>query len=177
MDNIQKEISEILKQSICESNMTYNRFLSRLKEGKLTEAENPRSHLIAYFVPFNHKTKEVFIVRHKDAELWLSPGGHINQGETLVNFLNREIEEELGVSSYYKQAPAPFLLTLTEIDKQNDVSKEHFDIWFLMETEGANFKPDNEEFHSASWMEIEEALGLVTDPANRSALLLLKNKP
>jgi 8-oxo-dGTP pyrophosphatase MutT (NUDIX family) len=118
--------------------------------------------------------KKVFIVHPKKSGLWISPGGHMDKGETLLAALNREINEELGIKNFFTQEPAPFLLTITPMENKAHRCKSHYDIWYLVPTDGSNFKIDPEEFHDTKWMTIEEAERVVTDSANRRALEAIK---
>ncbi|MFH1894468.1 MAG: NUDIX domain-containing protein [Patescibacteria group bacterium] len=168
------QISKIIDMSICDSKRTYKNFLKRLGESSFTRDENPQTHFCAYFLPYNVESNKVFIVHHKKSDLWLSPGGHIDNGEGLLDALNREIYEELGVKQFFQKAPSPFLLTITPIENKGQPCKTHFDIWYLVNTDGANFNVDPEEFHDTKWLTIDEAEKIVTDQPNRKALEIVK---
>lgn len=170
------QIAKIIDVSICDNRDTCTKYLKRLEEGDLTRDENPKSHFCAYFFPYNPKNKKVFIIHHKKSGLWLSPGGHIDEGEGLLDTLNREINEELGVKNFFKESQSPFLLTITPIENKTQPCKAHFDIWYLMKTDGNLFEIDPREFHNTRWMTINEARKIVTDPPNRKALEILKTK-
>ena len=154
----------------CDSESTRTNFLKRLEEGAFIRDENPQSHFCAYFLPYNSENKKVFIVHHKKSGLWFSPGGHIDKGEGLLETLNREIDEELGVKTFFKELPSPFLLTITPIENKVQPCKTHLDIWYLVNTDGANFNVDPKEFHETRWLTIDEAEKIVTDKPNRKAL-------
>src|SRR5438552_239622 len=102
---LEEELTKIIKPKICSDRITYTAYTQRLTERAYTRDENARSHFCVYFLPFNSKKGEVFIVHHKKSGLWLSPGGHIDRGEILIDTVNREIKEELGVESYFKKLP------------------------------------------------------------------------
>lgn len=168
--NTEQSISKILNCSICDSEVTYNAFKKRLGEGLPTREENSKTHFCVYFLPYNSQNKKVFIVHHKKSGLWISPGGHIDKGETPMEAVNREISEELGVKSFFKDTPAPFLFTIVLIETQNHPCKAHYDIWFLVPTDGSNFNIDPTEFYDTKWLTVEEAKKIVTDPSNVKAL-------
>lgn len=168
MDTIQS-VSQILRRSLCDQS-TYQAYQQRLTEGRATRDENPSSHFCIYFLPYDAAAKKVFIVHHKKSGLWISPGGHIDKGETLFDTLNRETNEELGVTPFPSEVPSPFLLTITPIENTVLSCKAHYDVWYLVPTDGSNFDIDPKEFHQTKWMTIEEARKIVTDPANVKAL-------
>ncbi len=173
MDTIQS-VSKILNSSICDSLKTFDAYKQRLTEGAPTRDENPQSHFCAYFLPYDSQNKKVFIIHHKKSGLWLSPGGHVDQGETLLEALNREINEELGVKDFFKEEQSPFLLTITPIENRVQPCKAHYDVWYLVPTDGSNFNVDPAEFHDMKWLTIDEARKIVTDKSNLKALEIVE---
>ncbi len=173
---LEEQIAKIIDPSICDSENTRINFLKRLEEGNFTRDENPQTHYCTYFLPYNQKDKKVFIVHHKKSGLWLSPGGHIDKGEGLLETLNREIDEELGVKNFFKEAQSPFLLTITPIENKVQPCRVHYDIWYMVLTDGSNFNVDPKEFHETRWLTIDEAEKIVTDLPNRKALETIRKK-
>ena len=170
---LEQEITASL--DMCADEETKQMYVKRLKSGPLERDLNPTSHFCAYFVPYNPETKQVLVGDHKKSGLWLMPGGHIDSGETLFTTLNREIEEELGVVNFYHERPQPFLMTITDILHDVRPCKKHFDVWHLVQTDGADFKIDYTEYNEVRWVTIPEARALVTDPANIAALDKIEN--
>lgn len=167
--NLAEEIIALAESNTFDKSVSED-FLRRLKEGQLTRDENTQTHFCVYFLPFDEKTKKVFIVHHKKAQQWLSPGGHIDKDENIFQTLNREIEEELGVSQFFSTPPQPFLLTTVDINQVGHPCKKHYDIWFLVPTDGTEFHVDPAEFLETRWMDKKEALSLITDRANILAI-------
>ncbi len=158
-------------QDICGLNFALsNDFLVRLSEGNLTRDENPITHFSLYFLPYNPHTNKVFIVHHKKSGLWLSPGGHIDKGETLFQTLERELLEELGFSYKTPRELKPFFLSIVPINNVKHSCRVHYDIWYKIETDGCSFHVDPREFYDAKWLTIPEARPLITDSSNLEAL-------
>lgn len=149
------------------------RFLQRLKKGSPTKEENQKSHYCVFFLPYNSKTKRIFLVHHKKADKWISPGGHIEKGELPTNTLIRELQEELGYVLNKQDIPKPFLLTRIRINNSFPC-KEHFDIWYAVETPTDAFVIDHSEFYDTRWVSIEEAEGLSRDRNNLTALKIFE---
>ncbi|HEY4478863.1 MAG TPA: NUDIX domain-containing protein [Candidatus Paceibacterota bacterium] len=170
---LKEEIDKIINSGVA-LEATKASFAKRLGEGRLTRDENSASHFCVYFLPFNRAKKEVFVIHHKKARLWLSPGGHIDQGETILETLNREIKEELGVPAFFKALPEPFFFEVTPIENSIQTCKFHFDIWYLMQTDGQKFNVDSSEFLDTRWLRFNEARKIVSDPANLKALNLVE---
>ena len=169
MKNLYEEIKSIINPSICNQEIV-DYWLERLEKRELTRDDGNPSHFCCYFLPYNPNTKQVFIVHHKKSGLWIFPGGHIDKGEGLMQTINREIEEELGVKNKIKEEIKPFLLTITPIENRVQPCKEHLDIWYRFSTNGSEFNVDPKEFHQTRWVSIEEARRFVTDPPNLEAL-------
>ncbi len=152
------------------------RYRARLAEGALTRDEGRDSHFCAYFLPVNPQTGQVYMVHHRKAGKWLSPGGHIDAGELLEETVVREVREELGLTVAGQRLKRPFHMTITPIDisKEKRNCAEHFEVWFLIPTDGSEFDVDMEEFYDTRWMSIDEAIELTEDDANREALTALK---
>ena len=173
MSNLTDDIKSIINSSLT-TDAVVSRYLERLSKGNLTRDEDPTSHYCAYFLPYNEKTKNVLIIHHKKSGLWLSPGGHIDKDERLLEALKREVFEELGVKDIVGETFKPFLLTITPINKTPHLCKEHFDIWFRIPTSEEDLNIDFQEFHDAKWLTPEEAGKIVTDGPNLEALEKMK---
>lgn len=154
----------------CKDKQIAEDFLNRARQCLLTRDENEKTHFCVYFLPFNRVEKKVFIIHHKKSGLWLSPGGHIDKGESAWQAVNREIYEELGMKNFFKQEPTPFLLTITPIKTDVRPCKVHYDIWYLVETDGSKFNLDPTEFFDAKWLTFKEARDIIVNKQNLQAL-------
>ena len=68
----------------------------------------------------------------------------------------------------------PFLITITDIDNLPYLCQAHFDLWYLIITDGQEFKINPQEFLKTGWMTLNQARRLITDPNNLLALKRLE---
>lgn len=169
MTDLAGKIKSVIDKGIAQGSVIL-RFTERLERGSLTRDENPRTHFCVYFLPYDRETRKVFIIHHKKSGLWLSPGGHIDKGETLMVTLNREIDEELGVKNKLREEIKPFLLTITPIKHTNVSCKEHLDIWYQIPMTENEININPSEFLDSRWVTLTEARVLITDKPNLEAL-------
>ena len=157
---------------IFSSPKTRQQVLHKILSTDISKEADSISHFIVYFMPYNPKTKEVFLVfDHRVGGLWLTPGGHVKTGESPSDAASREINEELGVILDVPELP--FFISETIPTNPNRPCKTHYDFWFLVETDGSNFKLEQKEHTSPQWLKISDALKVVSDPATRQALYRL----
>lgn len=169
---LQQELIDIIDpttygQDICHI------FRSRLEQGSLTRDENPESHFCVYFLPYDQAQRRVLLGAHKKSGLWLSPGGHIDRNESLLQAVNRENYEELGLKDVFPVLPKPFFLSVANINGANVACQNHFDTWFLLKTDGTSLQIDPAEFSETRWVTFEESLSLLNDPPSIEALRVI----
>lgn len=179
LENMGKDLAVEIRDAVAActtDDQTRRRFLDRIASGLLTRDERADSHFCVYFLPFDEKTGRVFFVHHKKSGLWLSPGGHIDVGENLHQALNREIREELGLNEFFSRPPQPKFLSITPIDRPTQACKSHYDIWYVMQTDGGGFAIDPREFLATKWLDIQEAIALTDDRPHKMFLELLRDR-
>lgn len=169
--SLSAQISSLLRLEHCASSDVFSSYKKRLTEGNLLRSQNPSNHFCVYFLPFNPRMKQVFLIHHRKSGLWLFPGGHIEDGEFLHDALTREIQEELGIKN--TQLGNPFLYTITTIRNPKQICRKHYDIWFLYETDGKSFREDSGEFLEAHWMIVSQAGIRIKDPNTILALKIV----
>lgn len=130
---------------------------------RLAKPANPPIHLVSYFVVVDPKTDEFLLVDHKNAKLWLPPGGHVEPEEHPEAAVEREVMEELGIAANFFIRD-PFFLTVTEtvgsLEPHVDIS-----LWYILKGEiGMEFNYDSEEFEKIAWFKSENIPYAHSDP-------------
>ncbi len=176
--SLKKELLALAKSSIADKKIS-ERFLERAKEGNLTQDENPQTHFCVYFAAFDPLLKEVFMGHHIKSGLWLFNGGHINKGESLKRAVEREIDEEWGMT-HIKIPKTPSLLTITNIDNlPKQLCIRHYEVWFFVNVGKNTFHPDKKrlakEFYETRWLTLKEARKLVVDPESLHGLKVIES--
>jgi 8-oxo-dGTP diphosphatase len=121
----------------------------------------PPRHLVSYVVPTDPADGAVLLAAHRNAGLWLPPGGHVEPGEHPADTARRELVEELSVSAAVAARPA-FLTITTTVGI--DAGHEDVSLWFVAEVpQTAELRPDQDEFAGVRWWSRAEMAA--ADPA------------
>ncbi|MFZ6747168.1 NUDIX hydrolase [Undibacterium sp. JH2W] len=145
---------------------------SGLELCRVAKPATPPMHLVSYFVVVDDD--HVLLVDHKNAQLWLPPGGHVEQGEHPRVTVERELEEELGfVASHPIQAPLFMTITTTV-----GLTAGHTDVslWYVVRaSRHQSIQFDEGEFRDARWFQFDEVPLERTDPHMKRFLAKLTN--
>ena len=109
----------------------------------------PDKHLVAYVALLDAADGTVLLVDHRNAGLWLPPGGHVEPGEHPADTARREAKEELGVD--VPAVAEPVFLSVTRTVGQ-DAGHVDVSLWFAYP--GHRDTPivaDRTEFRDARW--------------------------
>jgi 8-oxo-dGTP pyrophosphatase MutT (NUDIX family) len=132
---------------------------------RVRKPATPDKHLVSYFVLVDLGARAVLLVDHRNAQLWLPTGGHVEPGEHPRATVRREAEEELGLAVEFLSAAGdrPLLVTSSETV---GLTAGHTDVslWYAVEGDaGAGLRFDAEEFRDVRWFGFDEVAA--TDPA------------
>ena len=180
MNKIADKFRDLIKTNFGSKGIA-SEFLQRIDKGNITRDEDPKSHFCVYFAAYDLKQKQLFMGHHKKSGLWLFNGGHIDKGETSIEAVEREIEEEWGIKMQVSSIKDPRLLTITKIDNPTkQTCKTHYDIWYFFSVNKDKFFPSKEnlsvEFYNVEWMTSAEAKCIVTEPNTLKAIKFLEEK-
>ncbi|MCB9231359.1 MAG: NUDIX hydrolase [Bacteroidia bacterium] len=97
---------------------------------------NPAGHLTASAWMVNPDRSQVLLLHHRKLNLWLQPGGHIEDDASLLAAALREAREETGLTSLIEVSPEIFDLDIHLIPaRKQDPEHPHLDVRFLLEAD------------------------------------------
>lgn len=138
---------------------------------RLAKPATPPKHLVAYFVVVDDG--HVLLVDHRNAQLWLPPGGHVEPGEHPRTTVLRELAEELGLSPTHAIA-APLMLTVTTTV---GLSAGHTDVslWYVIHGDRRQaITWDENEFSGIRWFAFDDVPYERSEPHLRRFLAKLQ---
>ena len=133
---------------------------------RLEKPATPPKHLVSYFLLVDKTERQVLLVDHKKAQLWLPSGGHVELDEHPRVTVEREMEEELGIRAKFIQ-DTPFFLTATPtggLDNEDGIIHTDVSLWYLLEGDiHQTLDFDQREFHGIQWFSFDNMSYLRTD--------------
>lgn len=160
-ENIRKQIARAIQliDPLDQEECTHQeRALQWLASGaeifRIKKPATPDTHLVSYFLPIDEKEKKLLLVHHKNADMWLPPGGHVDPGEHPKDTVSREMQEELFSTAQFI-IDHPTFITITKT--RND-PKPHTDVtlWYLVSGDvNKEYSFDPREFYEICWFPIE----------------------
>lgn len=134
---------------------------SRAELCRVAKPATPPKHLVAYFAVVD--VEHVLLVDHKNAQLWLPSGGHVEPGEHPRATVARELREELGIELTHELEPPIMITCSTTVG----LTAGHTDVslWYVVNGErGRPIAYDTSEFNSVRWFSFAEAPVDRSDP-------------
>ncbi|MFZ6709546.1 NUDIX hydrolase [Undibacterium sp. TC9W] len=142
---------------------------------RVAKPATPPMHLVSYVVVVDDG--HILLVDHRNAQLWLPPGGHVEPGEHPRVTVDRELEEELGFVASHPIEPPLFVTITTTVG----LTAGHTDVslWYVVRaSRHHSFKFDEAEegeFRDARWFPFDEVPLERTDPHMKRFLTKLEN--
>lgn len=121
----------------------------------------PPKHLVSYFAVVDGP--HILLVDHKNAQLWLPAGGHVEPDEHPRATVTRELQEELGFSAEHDIGP-PLMITCTDTV---GLTAGHTDVslWYVVHTSQAQqICFDAKEFNAVRWFAFPDIPVARSDP-------------
>jgi 8-oxo-dGTP pyrophosphatase MutT (NUDIX family) len=141
---------------------------------RLAKPATPPMHLVSYFAVVDDG--HLLLVDHRNAQLWLPPGGHVDGGEHPRDTVVRELQEELGMAPSHPIG-APLMLTTTTTV---GLTAGHTDVslWYVLNADRASrIEYDEAEFESIRWFPFDQVPFERSDPHMRRFLSKLRFNP
>jgi 8-oxo-dGTP pyrophosphatase MutT (NUDIX family) len=130
---------------------------------RLEKPNVPPKHLVSYFILLDEEARKVLLVDHRQAQLWLPPGGHVEVGEHPREAVVRECLEELGTEAdFWSEDPVFLTSTLTV-----GLTAGHTDVslWYVLKGDHyATYSFDGQEFTNIKWFHFNEIPYARSDP-------------
>lgn len=124
---------------------------------KLSEQNSVRHFTTSAYVVDDNK---ILLVNHKKAKKWLPPGGRIEENETPIQAVKREIKEETGLDveivelTHYKQYPTAEMLPVPYATSLHNVGDhQHMDMRYICKIKGSKISSGSEE---CKWYSVDE---------------------
>jgi 8-oxo-dGTP diphosphatase len=131
---------------------------------RISKPATPPKHLVSYsaVVDGDH----ILLVDHRNAELWLPTGGHVEPGEHPRHTVVRELKEELSLVPA-RPVDAPLMLTCTTTV---GLTAGHRDVSLWYVVEASRKQPltfDEQEFNTVQWFRFNDVPFERSDPQMR----------
>jgi 8-oxo-dGTP diphosphatase len=120
---------------------------------RLAKPATPPMHLVSYIVVIDDG--HVLLVDHRNAQLWLPAGGHVEPGEHPRTTAARELEEELGFAPEHP-IEAPFFVTAS---MTVGLTAGHTDVslWYVVRaSRHQSLAFEEREFNGVRWFAFDE---------------------
>jgi 8-oxo-dGTP pyrophosphatase MutT (NUDIX family) len=165
LDDLEKEQLTFVQNWICSGAPLF----------RVAKPDVPDTHLVSYFVIVDPATLAILLVDHKKAGLWLPTGGHVEAGELPEQAVQREIQEELGITATFL-FEEPLFLTVT---KTVGLTAGHTDVslWYVLQADqNSPMTFDRDEFHAIYWFQPDDLPYDHSDPQMRRFISKLMKK-
>ena len=116
---------------------------------RIAKPATPSKHLVSYFAVLDGEN--ILLVDHKNAQLWLPSGGHVEPDEDPRITVVRELKEELGLDIAVAAVGPPIMVTVSETV---GLTSGHTDVslWYVVKGERTTTLVfDKNEFSDVCW--------------------------
>lgn len=137
---------------------------------RIAKPATPPIHLVAYFAVIDDG--HILLVDHRNAQLWLPTGGHVEPDEHPRTTVARELEEELGFAAAHPIAAPVFVTATTTVG----LTAGHTDIslWYVVRaSRDQQIHFDAREFVAVRWFRYDQVPYERSDPQLRRFLAKL----
>jgi 8-oxo-dGTP diphosphatase len=139
---------------------------------RVAKPATPPKHLVSYFAVVDGD--HVLLVDHRNAQLWLPSGGHVEPDEHPRGTVLRELQEELGFLPNH-EIEAPLMVTCTPTV---GLTAGHVDVslWYVVRAQRSQrIRFDETEFAAVKWFRFAEVPVERSEPHLRRFLRKLRS--
>lgn len=129
---------------------------------RVEKPATPPKHLVSYFAVIDGD--RILLVDHRNAQLWLPTGGHVEPDEDPRTTVVRELKEELGLEVPLESIGPPLMVTVTTTV---GLAHGHTDVslWYTVKAGPTQaFSYSIEEFREVRWFDFAEVPLERSDP-------------
>ncbi len=129
---------------------------------RLSKPAMPPMHLVSYFVVID--ADHILLADHKNAQLWLPTGGHVEPNEHPRTTVIRELREELDITQAFSQVGPPQMITVTQTV---GLTSGHTDVslWYTIKSSRLKaLQFDQDEFNAVKWFHYDAVPFERSDP-------------
>lgn len=142
---------------------------------RLVKPATPDTHLVSYFAVVSPHEKKILLVDHRQAKLWLPPGGHVELNEHPKDTVKREVREELGVDANFL-LESPLFVTISKTSgARTGIGHTDVSLWYVLRGYSyQQFDYDKKEFKQIRWFGIDEIPYAKSDPHMKRFMMKLQ---
>lgn len=143
-----------------------NDFIKESSNSSLIDYNNLLGHLTVGTIVYSFKTDELLVLYHKDLNMYMYPGGHIDkEDKNMLEAALREVKEETGIKDFQlfhvlENKIIPFDIDIHKIPFNKRVNMEehyHFDFRYLILIDDYfDVNIDKNELSSYMWVSSKE---------------------
>lgn len=128
---------------------------------RIKKPDIPLKHLVSYFVLLDPNTRQILLIDHIKAQLWLPTGGHVLPDEDPKDTVIREAKEELSIrAAFFRGNQNPLFAT---VNTTVGFTPGHIDVslWYVLQGSAHDFiHHDRSEFTDTEWFGLDEILDM-----------------
>jgi len=137
-------------------------FLRIVDTGNYLKENNPCCHFVVDAFVINRERSKVLLIDHKLSGLSISPGGHLEKGESLLEGAMRELKEETGLSPVILNKNSIYDIQIGYVPasmsfKRNETPHLHYHICYAFEaSESDELTFDDDGVSDVRWFSLSE---------------------
>lgn len=121
-------------------------------------------HITASAWITDHERTHVLLTHHRRLDRWLQLGGHVDQGEYILDAALREAREESGLTTFAAVSPGIFDVDIHPIPpKKYEAAHLHYDVRFLLEADRTHPLTISSESKDVVWALADQVTDLNAD--------------